>query len=83
MCTPILKIFEANNKTNKIYACLVFEQTAGANDVVEKTPADMGVDGGERVVQQVDVAALIDGARQRHALLLTARQVDALKHTAL
>ena len=65
------------------YAYFVFQHSAGADDVVEKTPADVGVDCGERVVQQVDVAVLIDGPRQRHALLLTTRQVDALKHAAV
>ena len=43
--------------------------------------ADVRVDGAERVVEQVDVSVTVDGPRQRHALLLTARQVDALKHT--
>ena len=40
--------------------------------------ADVRVDGAERVVEQVDVSVAVDGARQRHTLLLTARQVDAL-----
>ena len=65
------------------YAYFVFQHSAGADDVVEKTPADVGVDGGERVIQQVDVAALIDGPCKRHTLLLAPRQVDALKHAAV
>ena len=40
---------------------------------------DVGVDGAERVVQQVDVPVLVDGARQGYPLLLTPGQVDALK----
>ena len=41
--------------------------------------ADVGVDGRERVVQEVDVRALVDGPGQGHPLLLAPRQVDPLQ----
>ena len=57
---------------------LSFEQAGGADDVVEDVLADVCVDGGERVVEQVDVGALVEAARQADALLLAAAHVDAL-----
>lgn len=47
--------------------------------MIEDVLADVGVDGGERVVQQNDVTSLVDGAGQAHSLLLTAAEVDPLK----
>jgi hypothetical protein len=37
----------------------------------------VGVDGGEGIVEQVDVRVAVDSAGQRDALLLTAGQVDS------
>ena len=51
-----------------------------ADDLLKDVLAHVGVDGGERVVEQVDVGLAVDGARQTDALLLTPAQVDAL-HT--
>ncbi len=57
---------------------LVPERAGGADDAIEQVFGDVRVDGGERVVQQVDVGVVVDGASQRDALLLTPGQVDAL-----
>ena len=62
---------------------LVLEHTMWSDDFVEEMLRHVRVDGAERVVKQERVRVLVDGTRQRHALLLTARQVDALKHAAI
>lgn len=51
----------------------VLEQAGGPDDLVEDVLADVRVHGAQRVVQQVVVRLVVHGARQRHALLLTAR----------
>ena len=61
-----------------VSAYLVFEEAVGSNDVVEDVLADVRVDGTQRVVEHVDIGVGEDGARQADALLLSARQVDAL-----
>lgn len=40
--------------------------------------ADVGVDGRQRIVEEDERLGAVGGARQRDALLLAARQVDAL-----
>ncbi len=57
---------------------LVFKDAVWSDDLLEDVFPDVRVDGGERVVQQVDVRVAVDGPRQRDALLLTPGQVDAL-----
>jgi hypothetical protein len=47
---------------------------------VEERGADVGVEGGQRVVQQVDVRLAVHRARDADALLLATTEVDAL-HT--
>ena len=58
---------------------LIFEHSLRSDDALEQVFTYVGVDGAERVVQQVDVPVLVDGARQGYPLLLTPGQVDALK----
>ena len=60
---------------------LAFEHTLRPDHLLEDVFADVWVDGGERVVQQVDVGAAVDGARQTDALLLSPAQVNALQRT--
>ena len=50
---------------------LVLQQSVRSNDVLEQVLADVRVDSAERVVKQERVGVLVDGTRQRHALLLT------------
>ena len=57
---------------------LMLENTMWSDDFVEEMLRHVRVDGAERVVKQERVGVLVDGTRQRHALLLTTRQVDAL-----
>ena len=58
---------------------LAFEHTVWTNHLLEDVFADMRVDGGERVVQKVDVGVTVDGTRQTDALLLSSAQINALK----
>ena len=46
--------------------------------MVEEMFGDVGVDGAEWVIEQVDILVLINGSRQTDALLLATTQVDAL-----
>ena len=50
---------------------LVLEHTMWSDDFVEEMLRHVRVDGAERVVKQERVGVLVDGTRQRHALLLT------------
>lgn len=47
------------------------------NALAEDAVADMGVDGRERVVQQVHISISVHGTRHGDALALAATQVDA------
>ena len=47
------------------------------NDSTEDGQSDVGVDGCERVVKQVDVTVAVDGPRQTHSLPLTTAQRHA------
>ena len=58
---------------------LPLKQTVRPDDLLKDVFADVGVDGTERVIQEVDIPVLIDGSRQTHPLLLAAAQVDALR----
>ncbi len=57
---------------------LVLEDTLWTNHVLEEVFPDVGVDGGERVVKEIDVSVLVDGASERDALLLPPGEVDTL-----
>ena len=57
---------------------LILEESLRSDDALKQVFSYVGVDGAERVVQQVDVPVLVDSARQGHPLLLTSGQVDAL-----
>ncbi len=56
-----------------------FEEEMPRALLVEQVLGDLGVDGAERVVEQVDVGVAVEGARQVDARLLPAAQI----HTAL
>ena len=47
--------------------------------MIEYVSADVRVDSGERVVEQVEVSVLVYGASHADALLLPAADVDALR----
>ena len=57
---------------------LVFHETVGSDHVLEYALADMCVDGTQRIVEHVDVGVGVERPGQADALLLSARQVDAL-----
>ena len=62
---------------------LVFESAVWTYDVIKDVLAHVRIDCTKWVIQEVDVSVLIDRPRQRYALLLTARQIDALQRTAV
>ena len=47
------------------------EFTLDGADFAPQADADLGIEGRERLIKQQDARAGCDGARQRHALLLT------------
>ena len=65
------------------YMYLMFESAVWTNDVIKDVFTHVRIDCTKWVIQEVDVSVLIDRPRQRYALLLTARQIDALQHTAV
>ena len=42
----------------------MFEDSLWPDDALEQVFPDVGVDGAERVVKEIDVLVLVDGARQ-------------------
>ena len=58
----------------------IFQETMRTNDTVEQLPSNVSIHCTKRVVQQVDVSALIDRPGQWNTLLLTTRQVDTLEN---
>ena len=54
------------------------EDPGVGDDVVEDVRGGVGVEGGERVVEEVDVGVAVGRAGDRDALLLSAREVDAV-----
>ena len=59
------------------------EQPTGPNDLVEDMLADVGIQGRQGVIQQVNGGLPIHGPGQAHALLLAPRQVHTLgRHMA-
>ena len=61
-----------------MYMYLVPNHSLGSDDLLKDVFPDVGVDGTEGVVQEVDVCLLVDCSRQTHPLLLTSAQVDPL-----
>lgn len=59
-------------------ARLVLEEALGPDDAVEQVGGDVRVDSAERVVEEVDVGAGVDGASESDPSLLAARQGDTL-----
>ncbi len=59
---------------------LVPQEAPGPEDLLENVLPDVGVDGAERVVEEVVVAVGHDGPGQADPLLLPAAQVDALNN---
>ena len=51
---------------------LVLQHPFRANHLVKDVFSDVGVNGTERVIQQVDVTVLVDGTSQTDSLLLAA-----------
>ena len=61
------------------FSHLVLQQPVRSDDFVKDVFADVRVDGGQWVVQQVDVSVCVHGSGQTDPLFLTTTQVDALK----
>ena len=59
--------------------CLSLKTAFWAYHMVKDVLAHVSIDCTKWVIEEVDVSVLIDRPGQRHALLLTARQVDALQ----
>jgi len=58
---------------------LVTEQSSfAANHLFKDVFADVWVDGAQWIVQQVDIAVLVDGSSHRDSLLLSAAQINSL-----
>ena len=43
----------------------VLQEATGADDAIEETTRDVRVDSAQRIVERVEIAALIDGASER------------------
>ena len=64
-------------RRSRVVLLLSYEHTK-SDDALEQVFTYVGINGAERLVQQVDVPVLVDGTHQGHLLLLTPGQVDAL-----
>lgn len=62
-----------------VIGCLILQTALWTNDVLEDVFSDVSVNRTQRVVEQIHVSVVVDCTSERHALLLTARQVNALK----
>ena len=60
---------------------LVLEHSTGADDLLKDVFSDVRVHGAQRVVKEIDVCLLVDGAGQTDTLLLSTTEVDPLTHT--
>lgn len=58
---------------------LALQYALWADEVVKDVFGHVGIHGGQRVVQQVDVSVAVQGSGQAHPLSLATGEVDALK----
>ena len=78
-CNLCLTLCDAQTSCHhKQAAHLVLQTAIRTNHVIKDMFTHVSINCTKWVIQEVDVSVLIDRSGQRHALLLTTRQVDAL-----
>lgn len=63
----------------KIFNFKVLKNQILTNDILEDVLADMGINSGQRVIEEDQTVSRIDRPCHWYSLLLTAREIDALK----